>query len=173
MDDVSVAACLSVLEGERGLTVPEFVELLATVDGVYVALSRWYDDLADPPVNPLMLTDEEFADESALASFAADLRADGVLDGLPAPGEYSTADHAEAELQVQQMDPDGPLFVELTGNPTLLLALWLLNPLDGEYKVTEEYSVAGDDDAGVNKRVSFSTTASVTDVTDTLRGYGD
>lgn len=169
MTDVRVAAAISVHGGRPELRVPEFVALLSTIDTLYVELQEEYDATTDVPVDPLMLNDADFGDTAALEEFVADLEADGILDDVPPADRPRSSRAVDPELQIEQFDRARPMFVELTGEPTLLLVLWLLNRLDGVYKVTEEYSLAGPDETNVHKRVSFTTQASLPEITDVLR----
>lgn len=169
MDDVRVAAGLNVLDLGTELPVSAYVELLATLDQAYRVLSSWHDGRAEPPVNPLMLTDEDLADAAAREAFAAELEADGVLSALGPPAEPPSGEGPHPSLQVQQLDGGWPVYLELTGDPPLLLVAWLLGSLDGEYTVTEEYGIEGEAGTDVHKRVSFTTSAPVAAVSDALR----
>jgi len=166
--DARTAAVLCIYTDDWTFRARALVDLLSAVDDAYSALTVAYGDVPEPPVDPLMLNEDDFADAAALRDVVAGLRDADALPASPGAGDASAAVRS---LQVDQVERARPVYVEVSGGPPLLVALWLLTGLDGEYKVTEEYAVGTPDRQDVHKRVSFSTSAPVGDLADALRAW--
>lgn len=170
MTDARTAAALCLHAPNRTFHARSLADLLSAVDDAYAALTAAYGAVQEPPVDPLMLNEDDLADEGALQHAVTALQE---ADAFPAPLAEGAGAAADRSLQVEQVERARPVFVELSGGPPLLLAFWLLSGLDGAYKVTEEYAVSMPTRQDVHKRVSFTTSASVPELIDAFGSLPD
>jgi|AntDeeMetagen681_2_1112603.scaffolds.fasta_scaffold01754_3 hypothetical protein len=161
MENEWAVAEITIDEDEPELRLIEFLELLETLNAIYVGVYQNQRKIERLNIDPLQFDEDDFYDQEELHRFIGQLQEEGVLEDIRSNTRKWSAPSVEEDLRIQKIIKQSPALIQIAGaGVPLLILLWFANSFEGEYTVEDEYGPDGElESKSVKKRIAFNTSS--------------